>query len=49
MDHFVRLTEAELADSLGEDQAKATVAFLQAHPDSLSAPRVKSLTLAVND
>ena len=36
MDHFVRLTEAELADSLGEDQAKATVAFLQAHPDSLS-------------
>ena len=46
MDHFVRLTEAELADSLGEDQAKATVAFLQAHPDSLSAPRVKSLTLA---
>ncbi|ANH66787.1 FTR1 family protein [Mitsuaria sp. 7] len=46
MDHFVRLTEAELAGSLGDDQAAATMAYLHAHPEALAAPRTNRLTLA---
>ena len=46
MDHFVRLTEAELAGSLGEEQAAATMAYLHAHPEALSSPRANRLTLA---
>ncbi|WP_431289217.1 FTR1 family protein [Roseateles chitinivorans] len=46
MDHFVRLTETELAASLGEEQAAATMAYLHAHPEALVAPRGNRLTLA---
>ncbi|WP_431261510.1 FTR1 family protein [Roseateles chitinivorans] len=46
MDHFVRLTESELAGPLGEDQAAATMAWLHAHPEALVAPRANRLTLA---
>ncbi|RZI62402.1 MAG: c-type cytochrome [Rubrivivax sp.] len=46
MDHFVRLTEAELAGLLGEDQAAATMAHLHAQPEALVTPRANRLTLA---
>ncbi|WP_431266048.1 FTR1 family protein [Roseateles chitinivorans] len=46
MDHFVRLTESELAGPLGDDQAAATMAWLHAHPEALVAPRANRLTLA---
>jgi high-affinity iron transporter len=46
IDHFVRLTESELAGALGEAQAAATMAYLHAHPEALAAPRANSLTLA---
>lgn len=39
LDHFVRMTEAELAGSIGAEQAAATMAYLHARPEALAAPR----------
>jgi high-affinity iron transporter len=46
LEHFVRLTQTELAASLGEDQAAATMAYLHAQPQVLSEPQAHSLALA---
>lgn len=46
LDHFVRLTEAELAGALGDAQAAATMAHLHDQPEALAAPRSNSLALA---
>lgn len=47
LEHFVRLTQAELAASLGENQAAATLAYLHAQPQALSEPQTHhSLALA---
>lgn len=46
LDHFVRMTESELATSIGAEQAAATMAYLHARPEALAAPRANGLGLA---
>ncbi|KQV96647.1 cytochrome c/FTR1 family iron permease [Pelomonas sp. Root1237] len=46
VDRFVGLTQNDLAESLGEKDASAVMAYLHAHPDVLSQAASGSLSLA---
>lgn len=46
VDRFVGLTQNDLAESLGEKDASAVMAYLHAHPDTLSQAATGSLSLA---
>ncbi|GAO22077.1 iron permease [Alicycliphilus sp. B1] len=46
VDRFVGLTQNDLAESLGEKDASAVMAFLHGHPDALSQAATGSLSLA---
>src|SRR5574337_88506 len=45
-DHFVRMTEAELAPAIGQKQAASVMAFLHADPQVLAQSRAAGLSLA---
>jgi high-affinity iron transporter len=46
VERFVSLTEEDLAKSLGEQDAGATMAYLHEHPEVLARPQAGGLTLA---
>lgn len=47
LERFVRITEADLAESLGERQAQAALAYLHANPSVLATAQPANLALAL--
>ena len=47
MDAVTRITEAELSASLGEQPARAALAYLRAHPEAVTASRTTTASLVL--